>query len=665
MILFRSLVSTFWALVAFTIAAFFLLDGAQGAKRVMPATQPLCNGDGGMFGYSVHAVTVSGWTYLAVGQPWDVSVHIYKTPYSAYAPVTYVNATCPPDAAAYASSTVTTATATTTTTAPAASVTPCTTVPTASFPGYPSTAWTLVTTLTDPSNSTTTAFNGTQAGSALSLFGYDVKWSTDGTWLAVGVPGRAFTSGLGLSKHPYHGSVLIYRRTGDVLSRVTELSVSQLGRTRAYHDRFGSKVVFSPDASSAFLFVTANGGWDTVSSPDSGAIYGRSLWTGAWPGMPTRFTGNMGVYVFSLNGGAWTPFQFIPSASAIPLGTLGLDIAVAATSDLDTTLAVRDYTASASSNMTAGLVSIYRLNLNSFARLTSLAAPDYNQSSTWMAENWFGLGLALTIDATAQLALLHVGAPRGGNSVTQLVSTKWKYWDAWTWDTSLTNPSSVSKTFFGGSMVATDKWLLVADATSGNGRGTVYLYHRRRLGELAFGFEDVTLSAVPGSRKAVMDWIGTLSPNASAIDTATYHQDHFGKAMTASGNVIVVGAPVDNCVYTFNVPALYTNPNATLTDPGDNNITKITDPNSGAGVSTDNTVKYALLGSILSLVMIVPTVTIYVMRSHKRQLLTRLNQRGMAGGAAKPGMIATSTPMMMGVDNQSPLTASSISPLTG
>jgi hypothetical protein len=267
----------------------------------------------------------------AVGHPWDCSLKIYRTPYQPIEvknKTTYTNVTTCTNVTLTASTSFPTETLNQTATTTLNSSTNFTdsnsqvhqvcsntTLMSNTFtlPEYPAVNWELVTILADPRNITSTQMNwdGTSRSSALSLFGYDVKFSSDAKWLVVGVPGRSFSyfSSLpsqSLAWHPYHGSAIMYSRNGTTFTLNKELDIGSFSKPNRYFDRFGSKVLFSPDPTSNFLFVVSNGGWDGVSAPgklkdDQSIPSFADSENNQWPQYPTTFTGNLGVYVFQYN----------------------------------------------------------------------------------------------------------------------------------------------------------------------------------------------------------------------------------------------------------------------------------------------------------------------------------------------------------------------------
>ncbi|KAI9189015.1 hypothetical protein H9P43_000442 [Blastocladiella emersonii ATCC 22665] len=621
---------------------------------------------------------------MAVGQPWDTSVHLYRAPYLSV-DVSTVNVTstvqvCNNGTATWtvtptstASATTVSATSTAATSASSTSssassssagTTSCTNTTTTTqdvrLSNYPpSSAWTLVTTLTDPfaQSSTGQLWNGTGTSSPLTLFGYDVHFSAAGDWLAIGVPGRSFTNFTSLplrniAWHPYHGSVVLYKiDAAGTATLHSQLDLTRIsGMSRRYFDRFGSKLRFSPDTTNPFLFVSSNGAWDGVSAP--GGVksngnppqYGADVAAGQWPLLPTSSTTNLGVAVFRLTSASdtWQGVSFLGAQSPVPLGTIGIDFAVAGTGALDTLLAVRDYRVDTATNSSSGIVTLYRQNINTFTRVTQVVGSEVGFPSTWTNEDWFGLGLALGIDASSKMGVLHVGAPRLAAKVLRMISNKFGVWDAWTADGTVANPVRRDHSFFGGSMASTPdgRATWIADAAGLTGRGAVYLMHRRVAGMQVYGFEDViresTNATVP------MDWLGTLvtSSNASTV-ASTYAADHFGKAIATSGNLVVVGAPAGDCVYTYSLPVAYQIPgwvsNVVLPNNTITQQPQPTIPGDGKGrVSEDQTTMYAIIGSVAGIVVMVPAALYVAMHFHKKRLIAAL-EKSAAVAAGQSG----------------------------
>lgn len=200
------------------ILCLLSLKTSLSIKYTVPSRSPICNGiknsgPGGQFGYSVDMSDGEGkHTYLAVGQPWDSSVHIYKTLNPNYSSLNNISTLVEP-------------------------------------------TWEPVQLIGDTGN-------GTYPIRAYSLFGYSVSLSEDASWLAVGIPGRSYvplSKYRQLESHSYSGAVRIYKRnSSDLFNFIGEIVNPNPG-TRMWQ-KFGAKVKWKKTLNNkSYVFISAPG----------------------------------------------------------------------------------------------------------------------------------------------------------------------------------------------------------------------------------------------------------------------------------------------------------------------------------------------------------------------------------------------------------------------
>jgi len=123
-------------------------------------------------------------------------------------------------------------------------------------------------------------------------------------------------------------------------------------------------------------------------------------------------------------------------------------------------------------------------------------------------------------------------------------------------------PGSVS--FFAGTMSMTpdSKYLMVSDALSASGQGTVHLYKRATSTEKTLGYENVFVPAgvqlegsvsTSGAPAYGFYRIGQLIKSKNGAPSQ-YTLDHYGTSVDSNWWVTVVGAPAEECLYTFGNP---------------------------------------------------------------------------------------------------------------
>ncbi|KAJ1507378.1 hypothetical protein HMI55_000796 [Coelomomyces lativittatus] len=299
---------------------------------------------------------------------------------------------------------------------------------------------------------------------------------------------------------------------------------------------------------------------------------------------------------------------------------LGIDFTVGGNNNSDVQLAMRDYRPT-TNRTSGGVVALYALNEtnNKFFQTNLFSAADAGTTSDWKNEDFFGVGLSLV---TEVLPILHIGAP-GSSVLHRFIKSKTR----WELDALTSNPGFVERSFFSGFLANSQdsRFVLVSNAVTSQGPGIVYLHHRKLPGYHLLDFSE-EFSAVSTGYLAY-DWIATLK-KSNSTDTK-YLQDQFGKVASAAGPWIVVGAPVEGCVYTFAAPvAAPLTPGVTPTDII-NNLT--TEPTTNYGL-------YIGIGVALAFLVILPILVLLIIRRHKKKMLTQfaLNDAKNIGNPPEP-----------------------------
>ncbi|KXS17707.1 hypothetical protein M427DRAFT_30187 [Gonapodya prolifera JEL478] len=645
---------------------------------------------GGMFGYSVALTNgLQNTTYLAVGKPWDSTVHIYSTPTPARTNASTVFfAWCPnvPSAATGQLAAVT-CLANATTPDAVAGLTPSTyytncTVPytttaipicvpvdtvasqTTSLPS--NVTWSPFASLADPLVASTVwssrLWNNSFSSFEWSLFGMSLAWSTDSSLLAVGIPGRGYQADSSSFKFTV-GSVKLYRVGSGTVTNLTsnELDITDAGIIQRPWDKFGSKVLFSTDANSTFLFVAVNGGTDGYQCNTNNVQLCDQAWnSNRVPSDVVR----SGVYVFQRNSTAPKGFSFkqiLALASPVSLGTLGVDFTVLGSDLPSLTVAMRDYVVTDPTWMSpAGVVKVFRYNTTTgqfalYNSSDSIAAANLSSTATYKQEDYFGKGLAMARDPSTGRVTLNIAAPRESLRVYSLYRAPG---DA-TWNTTVPVRKHYQRdhSFFGANLAMTpdSRFLVVTDPVNdASGSGEAHIYYKGvkpTVGDemLAGSFGNVSSGTASSAYGFSFTRIGALRKSASTPPSASYRPDHFGIGLSVNWWSIVVGAPVEECVYTYTVPQTYINPpaapyippadttisNTTLnitipiiqnnnTFPNVTNTTTV-DPNKPV-YTTNNALVYGIIAGIAGIVLIVPTLLYVLISSHKKRVLERLKK---------------------------------------
>jgi hypothetical protein len=140
--------------------------------------------------------------------------------------------------------------------------------------------------------------------------------------------------------------------------------------------------------------------------------------------------------------------------------------------------------------------------------------------------------------------------------------------DNWTFQQFLANPYNSYRSYFGGRQVMTadGRFLVASDAMSKTGRGSVYLYHRRAYYEDLYGYEqalrvNATSTAFNGDpiyaqNNPMYDRIGSFVKHRERFNftSSQFWADQFGVGLAANEEIVVVGAPVEGCIYAYGLP---------------------------------------------------------------------------------------------------------------
>ena len=410
------------------------------AQQINVPHQSICNGlsdtgPGGMFGYSISITTEPSMnlSWIAIGKPWDGTVHIYaaQNPNQTLL-VTHKN-----------------------------------------LANY-TTRWRPIIQLSDTNN-------GTYPARPYGYFGSSVSLSQDGTWLAVGIPGRVYAD-VALQKSRFEGEVRLYRRilnASDVFSSryilITTIMNPNNGPSpvERFWDRFGTKVLLKTreGLNDTWLFISSPSGWDGASvrfTESGGSINGVNFPIG-----PTTDVSRAGVYVYQITNSSRVTTaaqqtdviafrQFIRIQAKVPLGNFGPEFDVYEdTNNGSFVMLMRDFVfpptvpttrinnecphlncsylvtnfvnGSQSVTGSVGAVVEYRMNANRSFQETGNRMYSWNfkfddgidtsklnaghSRDDWRRQDWFGLGVTAGKDEKLGRYVTVVGAPRDGTGV--------------------------------------------------------------------------------------------------------------------------------------------------------------------------------------------------------------------------------------------------------
>ena len=384
--------------------------------------------------------------------------------------------------------------------------------------------------------------------------------------------------------------------------------------------------------------------------------------------------------------------QFIRQKSSIPLGTLGADIDVilrpAVKGDAtELFLLVRDFAIlpsemdestylslcpsgdcsyvttnvdgqSATVNAT-GVVLEYKLDYASETfdltgdTMASLNFPlpmnvqtnnEYTPNQ-WEHNDWFGIGLTTAYDKKYDRYITAVGAPRDGNGVFSFFLKNDETSPDLQWQAGqyLANDNFYRRSFFGQKLSFSPdaRFLLVADpAGSGTskGRGQVFLYYRRSETEslIPSEYNAIPKGQIPYGRESVpyfFDRLAELSKSSIPVTNfTTFKSDQYGYGVATNKFFVVVGAPVEQCAYTYALPAVvdFSDQIPTPPDgPGDYTIvrpsptTNSTQP-APSDVPPDQAWLYGVIGGAGSLLVILPAAWLLLKYYHRKKVLQDL-----------------------------------------
>ena len=613
-----------------------------------------------MFGYSISLGQTSSLSYMAVGKPWDATVHVYSIRNPDHqAIVTNISTLGQPPTGPQLKE------------------------------QFKTTQWTAVTMLRDTNN-------GTYPNRMISLFGYSISFSDQAQWLAVGIPARTYqsTNTVQLQFSPYNGAVRLYRR----LSATQFTYFGEIPNPNAdrFWDRFGSKVQLKRTQSALWLFVAANSGWDGASTK----YYDAELDTDGWPIQPTTDTSRAGVYVYEVLNPSRTDVpqqanqlavlrQFVPTLSKVPLGSLGIDFDALVGADDAVTLLMRDYVlpegvsehdyTAACPNRTCsylvlkqngqtvtlnstGAVVEYRLNTQTRlfeATKQQLKSVDFPkelisietdlqnagyQRDDWERNDWFGVGISAALDQKYNRILSMAGAPRDASGVFSFY--KPSSGGTWSQGQFIPNTDIWRRSFFGQKVQLSPdaRFLLVADPSGTSesmGRGIAYLYHRRSDSELMYPPELNQVPRQPLVSNSVpyqFDYMGSFSKlqQVGSANWTRYEADHFGHGIAVNQYFAVMGAPVEQCVYTYLMPlSVDLPPQPEPTGPGNYTITPPPPEPTESSVETqskrsEQTWVYILIAGLCAFLLVIPVAMYLMKRRHRMQTLSQLKQHQQA-----------------------------------
>jgi len=323
-------------------------------------------------------------------------------------------------------------------------------------------------------------------------------------------------------------------------------------------DKFGHKVSFSKDINSTFVFAAASGGYE--------GKYGRT---------PSSYLNRMGVYVYKrVNFGTMTStsnyvyLQFLNLVTPFSFGVLGLDFTVMGETLYNMHIAIRDYKIVELTNYTgSGLVQTYQYNGTLFVKTGNIQAYDLGSTGNFMREDYFGRGLAMGYDPISNQTLLTIGAPLEALKLYNFQLNTAATWSGnvsqtgnlktlWSSGPIIYNDQTRASSWFGGTqhMTSDGRYLFVGDAINpNNGQGSVYIYRRYLANENVKGFESVPPPTSLNPNGPTWYKIGQYVKNTLPAPV-NYTLDQFGTGITSNWWLTVVGAPVEECVYTFPVP---------------------------------------------------------------------------------------------------------------
>jgi hypothetical protein len=581
-----------------------------------PLGEGICHdNDGGMFGYSMALASDSDTTILAVGKPWDCSVHIYKT------------ITPPPIDLSLNNTNLT------------------------DFQ-FQNVNWSYVGYVSDTNN-------GTWPTTPYSLFGYSVSMTSDGKYLAVGIPGRSRTQNpLQLEQKSFAGEVRLYKRRQDFSYELHSI-VRNPNAGSQFWQKFGSKVQFQTALNRTFLVVSANHGWDGTTIQYKRARPGNPQ----FPIGPTTNVFYAGLYIYEFidddDAQSVSYLQFIRQKSSVPMGTQGIDFYVSGDSN-ELKVLMRDY-------LNYGCVVEYRFNQTSdlFYEVDTFSGYNFTlpldvvpnngySFNSWEKTDWFGLGISYVYDPFFNRHIMAIGAPKDGTGLYTFFKRGNDYYEgldnddienSWNSGDYILSDAPYRESSFGvkHQFSPSGHFLVVSNPTGSGmskGKGEVSLYYRQtefeKLYPTQFNLRIPNNLKYPEGSTPPYSYakIAQLTDGKSTGNsTKIVPSDHFGYGLAVNEDFVIIGAPASSCFYSYRIPLVQQvsklpprkppsittkiiKPPATTTMPER--------PAQESGQTSSQAWMYGVIAGVVVLCVLAPVTTWFIMRRHKQKVLAQL-----------------------------------------
>lgn len=395
-------------------------------------------------------------------------------------------------------------------------------------------------------------------GVANDYFGYSIALSNDGNTLAVGVYQDD------VYNVTNNGSIFIFTRANDIWTQQAYL----VANNRVLNDYLGFAVALSSDgntlaagahfrdltgvtdAGAVFIFRRTGTTWtqetmlqasDPIASDRFGcavsfAQNGTTLAVGAFLANHSSLTDPGAVYVFTYANSTWTQQAKVIASDPVASDYFGWSVSLAATDG--NTLAVGSYLADASSILNRGAVYIFTRSGTTWTQEAKLLASD------GAANDYLGYAVSLSADGTKLIAGAYLDDEGETNTGSAYIFVKSS--GIWSQQTRLNLTAEADFTNIVGAqfgiavaMGASGVTVLVGshliDTVKGTDSGTAIVF------ELSSGTWTKTQHFLPNN----------------TFDT---NYDYYGNgiAVSADGNTIAVGSPIDTNNITQNYEGLVT-----------------------------------------------------------------------------------------------------------